>query len=100
MRCAGFSCQLNLVSKVVRLALDGQNSVCHVARPMQDTMPTIAEVRSLIENRPRSIELEQVAKIAGASVSWVKQFVAGKIKKPDYNKVVAVYQFLKPSEIH
>lgn len=61
-------------------------------------LPTLIEVRELIANRPRNVELEHVAKAAEASISWVKQFAAGKITKPDYNKVVAVYKFL--SAVH
>lgn len=58
-------------------------------------LPTIAEIRELIVNRPRRITLEHVAESAGASVSWVSQLLNGQIEEPAYNKIAGIYQFLK-----
>lgn len=58
------------------------------------SMPTIDEVRGMIRNRPAVINLIDVAKAAGCSESWIKQFLAGKIEKPGYDKICLIFNFL------
>lgn len=60
-----------------------------------NVLPTLDEVRELIVNRPRRISLLDIATAAGVSVSWVSQLLNGQIEEPAYNKIAAVYQYLK-----
>ena len=58
------------------------------------SMPTIDEVRAMIRKRPSDINLIDVAVSAGCSESWIKQFLAGKIESPGYDKICLIVNFL------
>lgn len=57
-------------------------------------MPTVEEVRESIKRRPAIINLIDIATAAGCSESWLKQFIAGKIEKPGYDKICAIVSYL------
>lgn len=56
--------------------------------------PTLEQVKVAIANRPRRMELEEVAEKCGVSLSWLNQVVSGAILAPSYEKVVAVYRYV------
>lgn len=58
------------------------------------SMPTIEDVKAMVRNRPAVVNLTDVASAAGCSESWLKQFLAGKIKKPGYDKICLIFNFL------
>lgn len=57
--------------------------------------PTLAEIRELIAQRPRSVSLADIANAAQASVGWVDKLIAEDIEEPSYSKITAVYKYLK-----
>lgn len=64
---------------------------------MSDTsnnLPTLAQIREAIENRPRKMKLEDIAAACDVSESWIKQVLRGAIEEPSYVKIVAVYRYV------
>lgn len=59
--------------------------------------PTLAQVRDAIANRPRRMQLEEVAAACDVSLSWLKQVMSGSIEGPSYERIVAVYRYVKGS---
>lgn len=57
--------------------------------------PTLAQVREAIANRPRRMQLEEVAEACDVSLSWLKQVMSGSIEGPSYERIVAVYRYVK-----
>src|SRR5262245_52744580 len=102
----GFPLLLGDAGRLLCAGIDLQSTAVYLCQPMNEglptmtttpalPMPTIAEIRELIVNRPRRITLEDVAKAADASVSWVSQLLNGQIEEPAYNKIAGIYQYLK-----
>jgi len=60
----------------------------------RDTLPTLEEIKALIERRPRNVELIQIARAAGATEAWLHQVIGGNTKDPGYEKMRRVYEFL------
>lgn len=56
--------------------------------------PTLEQVREAIANRPRRMELEEVAAACGVSLSWLNQVARGAIEAPSYERIVAVYRYV------
>lgn len=56
--------------------------------------PTLEQVREAIANRPRRMELEEVAEKCDVSLSWLNQVIRGAIEAPSYTKIVAVYRYV------
>jgi predicted transcriptional regulator len=54
----------------------------------------LKKTRTLIANRPRSVSLQDLAEVAGASEAWIKKMTRGEIKDPSVNKVGAIFDFL------
>lgn len=63
---------------------------------MQQTynMPTIQQVIELVKNRPASLELKQISAALTISESWLDKFIAGKIEKPGYDKILKIVNYL------
>lgn len=63
--------------------------------------PTLAEkTLDLVQNRPRSVTLADLAKRVRVSVSWMGKFAQGLIPNPGVNTVQKIYDALseKPLE--
>jgi len=58
-------------------------------------MPSLASIKAMLANRPKSVTLPEIAKACDVSESWLKQVISGEIKDPSYTKVVAVHDFIK-----
>lgn len=55
-------------------------------------MPTIQQVIAYIDARPSNVKLTELADAADCSVSWLNQFLAGKIPEPGYNKIKIIIE--------
>jgi transcriptional regulator with XRE-family HTH domain len=56
----------------------------------------------LIRNRPRKITLQDIAREAGVTVSWLKQLLKNDgIEHPSVRRIEAIYSYLssKPLEV-
>lgn len=60
-----------------------------------EDMPTLAEVRTLLSKRPRDLTLDEIAVKCAVSVPWLKKVAKGHIKNPSYDRIVAIYRFVK-----
>lgn len=58
-------------------------------------MPTLAEIRKVISNRPRSMKLEDIANAADVSYSWLQQVLSGNIPHPSYERIRAICAYVK-----
>ena len=53
-----------------------------------------AKVLELLDNRPRTVTLKDIAEGSGLPEAWLKTFAAGKIADPSVNRVETLYTYL------
>lgn len=59
--------------------------------------PELTETIALLKARPRTVTLEDIAKAANVSTSWLTQLISNKISDPSFNKVMRVRDYLNDS---
>jgi hypothetical protein len=59
------------------------------------------KVLTLLEERPRSLTLKDVAEGSGLPEAWLKSFASRKINDPSVNRVETLYTYLtgKPLDV-
>ncbi|WP_139020493.1 hypothetical protein [Citromicrobium sp. JLT1363] len=53
-----------------------------------------AKVLKIIEERPRTVTLKDIAEGADVPLAWLKTFAAGNIGDPSVNRVEVLYVYL------
>lgn len=56
--------------------------------------PDLIEVIAAVKNRPATITLEKLAEDANVTLRWLQDFIAGKIKTPEYTRVARVRDYV------
>lgn len=57
-------------------------------------LPTLEDIRETIRNRPRKMQLKDVATATGVSVDWLNKLLAGEMPNAGYSRIKAVVDFV------
>lgn len=62
-------------------------------------MTLYEKTKKLLAERPRTLELKQIAQETGIGFSWLRMFSAGNIKDPSVNTVERLYRYLSGKDL-
>lgn len=62
---------------------------------MTTPLPTIDEVKTLIQKRPADITLKQISQKTKLPEGWLSMFHQGKATNPSYDRIKTLYEYLK-----
>ena len=66
---------------------------------MQKVTALRDNTRAMLQQRPKNISAEEIAKEVDVTVSWVNLFAAGKIENPSVVTIETLFTFLKSKMI-
>jgi transcriptional regulator with XRE-family HTH domain len=75
-------------------ALRAQSFGAYDGTPMASRTDLTSRARALLNSRPRTVTLPEIAEALGVSASWLSQFGRGLIPKPGADRVQRLHDYL------
>lgn len=62
--------------------------------PVELFMPSEQQIRQKVQERPRTMQLQEIAEGSKVSLTWLSKMLGGHIKSPGYAKMRRIWIFV------